>query len=51
MNEMKEYNNDPKGGMEKIQQSYENEESAGDVVDDRVKKKGEFHIYFEIYGV
>ena len=52
MNEMKEYNNDPNGGMEKIQQSYENEseESADDVVDVTVKKKeGEFHIYFEIY--
>ena len=49
MNEMKEYNNDPKGVMEMIQQSYESE-SADDVVDVTVKKKeGEFHIYFEIY--
>ena len=46
MNEMKEYNNDPKGSMEMIQQSYESESGGDDVVDVTVKKKeGEFHIY------
>ena len=33
MNEMKEYNNDPKGVMEMIQQSYESESADDDVVD------------------
>ena len=49
MNEMKEYNTDPKGGMEMIQQSYENESAGDDVVDVKVKKEGEFIYIFEIY--
>ena len=49
MNEMKEYNNDPKGSMEMIQQSYEDEsESGDDVMDVTVKKEGEF-IYILIF--
>ena len=40
INEMKEYNNDPKGAMEKIKKSYDVEnKSLDDVVDVTVKKE------------
>ena len=53
---MKEYNNNPKGSMEKIQKSYnnndENDDESGNVVNVVVKEEGKFHLlYFEIFVI
>ena len=44
INEMKEYNNDPNGSMEKIKKSYnnENDDEIGNVVNVMVKKEGKY---------